>query len=132
MDNGLTIIGMMSGTSMDGIDACLVQIGLESASLRATDTPQGRGSAAIQKNEESSGLLRHFVPRNDNTFIFQVLGTHSITYPDEIARKLISIANNNRTTADICSMDFAVGKLFAKCANELVEKTNFSKLKSNC
>jgi len=80
-----TAIGMMSGTSMDGIDAVLVQI--------------------------------------HNDFSFEILNTHTLTYPKEIRLKLLEIANDNGTTKDICFMDFVVGKLFAQCANELVENT---------
>lgn len=79
-----TAIGMMSGTSMDGVDAALVRI--------------------------------------DDNFDFELVETHTLQYPDEIRKKLLQIANNNANTSDICIMDFVVGKLFAKCANELVEK----------
>ena len=80
-----TAIGMMSGTSMDGIDAVLVRI--------------------------------------KEDFSFEVLGTHSLKYPKDIESKLLEIANDKGSTKDICFMDFVVGKLFAKCANELVEKS---------
>lgn len=82
--NYKTAIGMMSGTSMDGIDAVLVRI--------------------------------------DDNFDFELVKTHTLQYPDEVRKKLLQIANNNANTSDICLMDFVVAKLFAKCANELVEK----------
>lgn len=78
-------IGMMSGTSMDGIDAVLLCI--------------------------------------DDKFKFEVLATNSLEYPKEIRENLLQIANNNGTTKDICFMDFVVGKLFANCANELINKS---------
>ena len=87
--NYKTAIGMMSGTSMDGIDAALVRI--------------------------------------DDDFNFELVETHTLQYPDEIRKKLLQIANNNANTSDICLMDFVVGKLFAKCANELVEKSGLNK-----
>ena len=77
-------IGMMSGTSMDGIDACLIKI--------------------------------------FEDFKFEFITTHTVIYPEEIQEKLLNIANNRGTTRDICYMDFVVGKLFAKCANELIKK----------
>lgn len=80
-------IGMMSGTSMDGIDAVLLRI-----------------------NDE---------------FKFEVLSTNSLEYPCEVREKLLQIANNNGSTQDICFMDFVVGKLFANCANELINKSGF-------
>ena len=78
-------IGMMSGTSMDGIDAVLLCL--------------------------------------DDKFKFEVLATNSLEYPKEIRENLLQIANNNGTTKDICFMDFVVGKLFANCANELINKS---------
>lgn len=82
-------IGMMSGTSMDGIDAVLVRI--------------------------------------EENFTFEVLCTHSLKYPKDVELKLLEIANNKGSTKDICFMDFVVGKLFAQCANELVEKSGVEK-----
>lgn len=84
-----TAIGMMSGTSMDGIDAVLVQI--------------------------------------DENFKFEILKTHSLDYPAKIKKLLLKAANNNACTKDICFLDFAVGKLFAQCANELVKKSGLNK-----
>ena len=81
-----TAIGMMSGTSMDGIDAALVRI--------------------------------------YDDFGFEILNTHTLDYPKEIQKKLFEIANDKGKTSDICFMDFVVGKLFAQCANELLEKSN--------
>lgn len=82
-------IGMMSGTSMDGIDAVLLRI--------------------------------------EEDFSFEVLDTHSLKYPKDIELKLLEIANDKGSTKDICFMDFVVGKLFAQCANELVEKSGLEK-----
>lgn len=79
-----TAIGMMSGTSLDGIDAVLLSI-----------------------NDE---------------FQFNIINSHSLEYPQEVKDKLFEIANNDGSTKDICFFDFVVGKLFAKCANELVQK----------
>ena len=85
MDNNCKIaIGMMSGTSMDGIDAVLVRI--------------------------------------DTDFNFEFIEGHSLEYPTEIKSHLLNAANNNASVSDICFLDFATGKLFAQCANELVKK----------
>ncbi len=86
--NTLTVIGMMSGTSLDGIDACLVEI-----------------------NED---------------FSFKILNSHSLAYPEQVREKLLMVANNNANTKDICHLDFVVGKLFGKCANELAQKSALS------
>ena len=84
-----TAIGMMSGTSMDGIDAVLVRI--------------------------------------YEDFKFDVIKTHSLDYPCGIKELLLKAANNNASVKDVCFLDFAVGRLFAKCANELVEKSGLKK-----
>ncbi len=87
--NYKTAIGMMSGTSLDGIDACLVRI--------------------------------------DDEFNFEVINSHTLEYPAQVREKLLNLANNNGTVSDVCNMDFVVGRLFAQCANELVEKSGLQK-----
>ena len=80
-----TAIGMMSGTSVDGIDACFVRI--------------------------------------CGDFSFEIIKTHSIAYPFEISEKILAAANNKADTELICKLNFVIGRLFARCANELIEKT---------
>ena len=63
----------------------------------------------------------------DENFKFEILKTHSLDYPAKIKKLLLKAANNNACTKDICFLDFAVGKLFAQCANELVKKSGLNK-----
>lgn len=90
-NNYKTAIGMMSGTSLDGIDACLLNI--------------------------------------DDDFNFDVLESHTLCYPPAVRKKLLNLANNKGSVKDVCNMDFVVGKLFAQCANELIEKSGVEKSK---
>lgn len=79
-----TIISMMSGTSLDSIDACLLRI-----------------------YEDLS---------------FEVLGSYSLEYPNEIRSKLLALANNKGNVKDVCFMNFVVGEMFAKTANLLIKQ----------
>ena len=88
-NNHLKIIGMMSGTSLDGIDACLVDIKCQ-----------------------------------NNNFEFEICAKHTLDYSEKIRKKIFDIANNHATTSDICNMNFVIGKLYAQCALELIEKNN--------
>ena len=72
-------ISMMSGTSLDGVDACLVDV--------------------------------------SENYDFKILGSYSLRYPNELRDALLSAANGNANTADICSLNFIVGECFAKCAS---------------
>jgi anhydro-N-acetylmuramic acid kinase len=88
----LKIIGMMSGTSLDGIDACLVDVN-----------------------------------NYNNNFDFKISAKYSLDYPESIKNKIFDIANNHATTSDICNMHFVIGKLYAQCVLELLEKNKLSK-----
>ncbi len=84
MKNFKTIISMMSGTSIDSIDACLVKI--------------------------------------FDDLTFEVIDSYSLEYPADVRKKLFDLANNVGDIKDVCYMNFVVGELFAKCANQLLEK----------
>ena len=81
-----TCISMMSGTSLDGIDACLAKI--------------------------------------FDDLSFEIICSHSLEYPKEVQAKLLKTANNEARTDDVCFLNFVVGELFAKCANELIQKSH--------
>ena len=89
MKNYKTIISMMSGTSLDSIDACLLKI-------------------------------------FDN-LSFEIIDSYSLEYPIEIKEKLLQLANNNGNIKDVCYMNFVVGELFAKTANNLIKKASIRK-----
>ena len=75
---------MMSGTSLDSIDACLLKI--------------------------------------FDDLTFEIIDNYSLEYPIEIKEKLLQLANNNGDIKDVCYMNFVVGELFAKAANNLIKK----------
>ncbi len=87
MKNYKTIISMMSGTSIDSIDACLLRI------------------------------------YEDLTF--EIISDYSLEYSDEIKKKILSLANNKADVKDVCFMNFVIGELFAKAANNLLKKSKY-------
>lgn len=80
------VIGIMSGTSVDEIDACLALI------------------------------------RPDLTF--QIIDTASLKFEEDVREKILKLANNEGTVADVCEMNFTLGKLFAECAKKLSVKAD--------
>lgn len=58
---------------------------------------------------------------------FEVLGNCSNDYPSEIKKKLLNMANNKGSVADVCFMNFIVGNLFADTANKLLKETGLKK-----
>lgn len=79
------VIGIMSGTSIDEVDACL----------------------ALIKPD----------------FSFEIIDTISIDFKEKTQKKILNLANNLGTVKDVCKMNFKLGKLFAKTANELMKKS---------
>ena len=53
---------------------------------------------------------------------FEIIDDYSLEYPIEIKDKLLQLANNNGNIKDVCYMNFVVGELFAKAANNLIKK----------
>lgn len=78
------VISIMSGTSMDGADACLIKI--------------------------------------SGNYDYEIINSHTISYPYELKNELMKAALGKATTSDICSLNFIVGEHFAKCSLELIQK----------
>ena len=81
-----TVIGLMSGTSADGIDAVLVRI-------------SGSGDAIE----------------------VSVLAFETVPYPPQVRREVLALFALDAPVADLCRMNFAVGRLFAEAALLLLE-----------
>ncbi len=84
----LTLMGLMSGTSVDGVDACLVRLELLAGELK-----------------------------------YEILATHSGDMPDGLRTRLLSIMADPTVHLEVlCALNVAVGELFAKTANGLIQK----------
>lgn len=79
-----TWLGLMSGTSMDGIDAVLVSFQDQSMTL---------------------------------------VGTHSLSYPDDLRHRLLAASQNHASPDEIGELDTLTGHLFAQAANRVIADT---------
>lgn len=89
MKNYKTIISMMSGTSLDSIDVCLLRI--------------------------------------YEDLHFEIIDSYVLEYPKEIVKKLLELANNKGDVKDVCLMNFVLGRLYAKAAFGVIQKSKIDK-----
>ncbi|MDP4548261.1 MAG: anhydro-N-acetylmuramic acid kinase [Marinobacter sp.] len=80
-------LGLMSGTSMDSVDAVLVSFGPQSLTVHAT---------------------------------------HSLTYPDNLRQRLISVTRDHGTPDELGELDTLVGQHFARTASELIAQAGIA------
>ena len=130
----LRVAGLMSGTSADGVDAAIVDVG---TSVR---TPDGRGlrvlafdtypyPAALREQVlalcGSGAVVRGAVCRNHAS-----QGSGPITWlpRQTTTRRTTAPAPNDlpATVADVCHVNFAVGHVFAEAVLRLAKKSRIS------
>jgi anhydro-N-acetylmuramic acid kinase len=100
LPKGKLVLGIMSGTSADGIDVALVRINEGAAS----DSRRGSG-------KRSGGLSA------------KLEGIHSTAYPFKVREAILRIANIGATTsADISQLDFLLGELYARAVLAALKK----------
>jgi len=90
--NEKIVIGLMSGTSVDGIDAALVRI---------------TGNYTSTKVEE--------------------IAFENYPYPAGIKERVFRLFDTS-TAKDICHMNFVLGELFAKAANDIAKKAGVKEI----
>jgi anhydro-N-acetylmuramic acid kinase len=97
---GELVLGVMSGTSADGIDVALVRISesAESASRSVSGKRHGRRSAKLE-------------------------GIHSTAYPARVRESILRVANIGATTsAEISQLDFLLGELYGQAVLAAMKK----------
>lgn len=105
----LKVIGLNSGTSMDGVDAALFQI-----EPSADDTRGG---------EHRSRLSEHGPPRLSVTMLASVL----YPFEDEFRRQLQETVASGQAQLDtVCRMNVALGEVFAASALELINTSGIA------
>src|ERR1700730_9249193 len=102
------IVGLMSGTSADGIDVALVRVGPR-ASRSAMSKPRGSGAGAPDTAAPDAGaLLENFA---------------SLPYPTAVRTAVLRIAEGALASAgELSQLNFRLGQVFAQAALEACRK----------
>ncbi len=99
MTKAMRVLGMMSGTSADGIDVALVRI--------SGQPPALAGKAARGRSDFSAKLEAHY----------------HLPYPGYIRAAVLRLANGApTTTAEVSELNFLVGEQFARAAMAACKK----------
>ncbi len=93
----MLVVGLMSGTSMDGITAALAEI-------------RDRGPAGSGSREEVHVRLVAF---------------ETVPFSKELRQRLMALVGSG-TVGELCSLNFYLGELFAKAALRVIERAGLS------
>lgn len=105
----LTIMGLMSGTSVDAVDACLARFWLE---------------ADLRQREINAPSER---------FRYEILATHTVAMPADLRRRLLKVmAEKQLTLEELCALQVAVGELFAETALGLLKAHRIPSTQVDC
>lgn len=117
----LKAIGLMSGTSADGIDAALVEIDPAVLFGFGQETEQGRGAA-------DSGALPAVVPQAAaRRRGLRLLAYREEPYPDAVRQPILQLCSpETGRVDDICRWNFALGEAFAAAALRLLAEHGIS------
>jgi len=105
----MKVIGLMSGTSADGVDAALVEI---------HEVPSGISGEAFSdvSGEKSEGRIK-----------IKLLAFEVYPYPSSLQKQCIDLASGEaQSVASLCHLNVVVGERFAEAALQLADKAGRS------
>ena len=95
------VIGLMSGTSMDGIDAALIKI--------------------FPEDEENSYLDKYSLPALN----YECISTFLYPFPEGFRQRLNNLVENKEVCLEeVCKINFLLGELLAQAAFEVTRSCN--------
>ncbi len=118
---GALVVGLISGTSMDGVDAALVRLGRRGSTPLTALTPRLRsGSLSVV---EGSGQSKGGGSKPE----VRLLAFSTTPYPRALQRRLLEIAGGERVPAgDISQLNFLLGEVFAAAALDVCRRARVS------
>ena len=105
----MTVAGVMSGTSADGIDVALVRIALSGVS----------GVSGVRGVSRVSGVSRSLIDRPKVTLVAH----EAFPYPAALRRAVLAAMNAERTsTAELARLNWRLGLEYARAVRATAEK----------
>jgi anhydro-N-acetylmuramic acid kinase len=114
----LTIMGLMSGTSVDAVDACLARFWVEPDEQKTDELKPAASGAAINEAAFNGSV-------SNSPFRYEIIATHTVPMPPDLRTRLLKVmAEKHIALEEFCSLHVAVGELFAETALGLLTTHN--------